>query len=192
MHGSTGPEPTDASSAVVDPWDAVLSAMQTSPRDADELLAALRKSPPAAQFAQMGQDSDASSLVAIARTALATDFAEPCELAGRDGIAFVVDTYEWAIGGAVAANEGWPHNGPWHHPSAPVALLNRPERVVVFGPAVTLLALEVLGRGALYARMHDPYAVRAACSLADWAAHHRNVVHEDRRPERVRSRRPRS
>jgi hypothetical protein len=67
-------------------------------------------------------------------------------------------------------------NGPWHQPSAPVALLNRLERVVVCGPAVTLLGLEVLGRGTLYARMHDPYTVRAARSLADWAAHNRKLT----------------
>ncbi len=162
----------------MDEWDAVLSAMQTGPRDGDELLGALRRGLVAAQFAHVYRDSGskASSLVAIARTALAPEFAEPCGLAVRDAVAFVVDTYEWALGGALSPNDDWPHDGPWHQPNAPLALLNRPQRVVVCGPAVTRLGLEVLGRGAIYATMHDPYTVRAARSLADWAARNRKLT----------------
>lgn len=102
----------------MDQWDAVLSAMQTSPRDADEPLAGLRRAPLAAQFTRVNRDtgSGAQLLMATARTALATQFAEPYALAGCDAVAFLVDVYEWAIGGAVAANEDWPRNGPWHQP----------------------------------------------------------------------------
>ena len=158
-------------------WNAVLAALETDPHDADALLAALRTPPLGREFAHVWPDTldDASALVKSARAALAAEFAQPHQLGDgdRSAMAFMLDAYEWVIGGALRVNPDWPRRGPWHQNSGPVALLHRPGREVVCGPAVTRLGLDILGRSYLYTQLHDPYAVRMAYSLADWAAHKR-------------------
>ena len=101
--------PGDIEMAVdeTDSWPAVLAALQTNPRDARELLARLRTD---REFAAVsGDDTDAAPIMLRAAEAeLGDAFADPWPLRDSPAVAFVIDHYEWIIGGALRANPEWP------------------------------------------------------------------------------------
>ena len=171
----------------IDGWPAVLTALRANPRDAPELVATLRAPPLDGQFAAVSDDDldGVPIMLRAAEAELHDAFAEPCALRDSSAIAFVVDRYEWVIGGVLRANPAWPADGGWHDDASPVALLHRPERHVLCGSGVTRLAVDILGRGCLYTALHVPYEIRAASSLSAWAGYVSGTHprrHGDRRP----------
>jgi hypothetical protein len=105
-------------------WHAVLATLETDPHDADALLAALRTPPLDHEFANVSPDAldGASALVNAARAALTAQFGEPHPLRDGSAVAFMGDSDEWVIAGALRVNPDWPSHGSWHQQRAGSAL----------------------------------------------------------------------